>query len=110
MGRTNFKSKSKLFFLLQFSIAILLFASSIVSAASLYSDYKFTIDVAKDTITREIEITGNQESGYYYYSLTTDYIPGEILDWKQTGGKRCKSLEPVKEKIKGVGYTYLKCS
>src|SRR3989344_718955 len=110
MGRTNFKSKSKLFFLLSFSIAILLFASSIVSAAVLYSDYKFTIDVAKDTITSEIEITGNHEPEYYYYDLTTDYISGEILDWKQTGGKKCRDLEAVKDKVNGIEYTYIKCS
>ena len=90
---------------------ILIFSSvSFVSAAVLYSDYKFTIDVAKDTITREIEITGNQEPGYYYYDLTTDYIAGEILDWKQTGGKKCRDLEPVKEKVNGIDYTYIKCS
>ena len=105
MGRMNLRSKLNFF-----SLVIFLLASSTVSAASLYSDYKFTIDVAKDTITREIEITGNQEPGYFYYSLTTDYIPGEILDWKQTGGKKCRDLEPVKEKIKGVDYTYIKCS
>ena len=110
MGRNNLKSKLKFFFLLSFSIAILLFASGIVSAADLYSDYKFTIDVAKDTITREIEITGNQRPGYVYYSLTTDYIAGEILDWKQTGGKKCRDLEPVKEKVNGIDYTYIKCS
>ena len=110
MSRTNFKSKSKIAFLLSFYIAILLFAPSIVSAATLYSDYKFIIDVPKDTITREIKITGNQEPGFYYYDLNTDYIPGEILDWKQTGGKKCRDLEPVKERIKGIDYTYIKCS
>ena len=110
MAGMSFRSKSKFFFLLSFSIAILIFASSIVSAAVLYKDYKFTIDVPKDTITREMEITGNQEPGYFYYSLTTDYISGEILDWEQTGGKKCRDLEPVKEKIDGIEYTYIECS
>lgn len=110
MNKTNFKLKSKLFFFLSFSLTIFLFASGIVSAAGLSTDYKFTIDTAKDTITREIEITDNQEPGYFYYSLTTDFIPGEILDWKQTGGKKCRDLEPVKEKVNGIDYTYIKCS
>lgn len=110
MCKTNFKLKLKLFFLLSFCLAIFLFASSIVSAAVLYKDYKFTIDIAKDTITRDIEITSNQVPGFYYYYLTTDYIDGEIIDWKQTGGKKCRNLEPVKEKVNGIDYTYIKCS
>jgi len=110
MGKTNIRSKLRLFSLLSFSAAIFLFASGIVSGAGLSTDYKFTIDTAKDTITQDIEITGIQEPGYYYYSLTTDYIPGKILDWKQTGGKKCRDLEPVKEKVNGIDYTYIKCS
>ncbi len=96
--------------LLLFFFTLFLFTANIVFAEVLTTHYTYTIDAAKDTLIQEVEIISNQEPGVYYTTLTSDYIAGEILDWKQTGGKRCRMLETVEETINGIEYTYIKCT
>ncbi len=103
----NFKLKS--FFLFFFFLSLIIFISNMVSAAVFTNNYKFTLDVSQDTLTQDMEITSNQAPGVYYTYLTTDYLSSEILSWKQTGGKTCKSIEAVKANVDGMDYTYIKC-
>lgn len=95
--------------LLLFLLCLVL-SLKLASAAVLITHYKFTIDVEEETLTQEVQIISNQQPGVFYSQLTSDYIRGEVLDWKQTGGKKCNDLQAVQETIDSVDYTYILCT
>ncbi|MDP3698543.1 MAG: hypothetical protein Q8R47_03070 [Nanoarchaeota archaeon] len=69
------------------------------------TDYRFTTDLSKETVTREGNFT-NISVGSSKRSFDLWYGEKELLNFSQTGGKRCDELNLITVD----NFTYLKCS
>ncbi len=96
--------------------------NSVSTTKAVYpSHYKYTMDPVKDTIVHEITFSINDAQGSSY-SLKTAGIELGILDWKQSGGKKCAEIIVSNYTIKDVistdfsplegdvNYTYFTCN
>lgn len=67
-------------------------------------DYRFTIDLSKDTLTREVNFT-DLDVGRYKASFLLWYGEKKLINFSQTGGKKCGNLS----KVVIDDFTYIKC-
>ena len=68
-------------------------------------DYRLTTDLSKETLTREADFT-NISVGSFKESFDLWYGEKELLNFSQTGGKKCDELNIITLD----NFTYLKCS
>lgn len=68
-------------------------------------DYRLTTDLSKETLTREANFT-NISVGSFKESFDLWYGEKELLNFSQTGGKKCDELNIITLD----NFTYLKCS